>query len=246
MILTAPSKVITGGINLIYYSEPGIKMSFLENLFLEFNNKNTLVVDFDTQFTNLEHSNYRRPEFVKFGKVEIFLPYEIAFEKVLDKISDYDKYDSVLVMDSLNGLIDYFGSYNYYGYVEDIRKTSHQNRNAEKESHLETNKNAGHKGLCLLKILLQNHFLKKVPIVVTSYISQRGIDKLIADLLTLEGDLDADRNHFRRFSNSISFLADPQFDASIFVTILKKKSISMAESSSHLDVYPHSIKLNDI
>jgi hypothetical protein len=219
-------------------------MSFLGNLILEFCEKNILVVDFDTQFTNMRGSIYRGSKLMKLEETEVFLPYEIAFEKVVDKFMDYDEPDCVLVIDSLNGLIDYFGSYEY-GYDDGIN--SYQKRASKKETNMENTKNAGYKGLCLLKILLQSHCMHNVPIVLTSYISQRGLDKLIADLLVLEEGLMTDRNHFRRFSNSISCLGSHQFNSNFFVTILKKKQSSMTlSSSSHRKVYPHSIIIKDI
>ena len=47
--------------------------------------------------------------------IEIFLPYHITHSALVDKFIEYDKCNSLIVIDSLNGLLDYF---NFYGINE--------------------------------------------------------------------------------------------------------------------------------
>ncbi len=233
--------MIDPGINLVYYTEPKIKLLYLDNLVRKLNYENTLLVDFDTNLTNLKRNTIVGSEYSMFERTEVSLPYEITFQTLLDKITRYCDLNSLIVIDSLNGLIDYFGiPFHRIEYVED--KTKLEKNMLNNHDQL-TNKHGGYKGFSLLKILFQNQFLNEMPIVLTSYISKRSLDNLIMEIVTWDYDGKGnDRNHFRRISNSVVCLGQITNDPGLGVTLIKgykKKTDPM----SPMEFFPQSTKI---
>ena len=234
---------------MVYYSEPNVKLLFLDNLVTELDHKNNLIIDFDTQLTHLKRSKLSGSEFEVFKRTDIFLPYEITFQTILDKITNYYKRDTLIVIDSLNGLIDYFGSY-FYSRYNNNSKTKHSGKVTHSDSqHSDSqlgssNQNAGYKAFSFLNILFRNQILKEMPIVITSYISQRSLDKLIVGSEKRDYDENVNRNHFRRFSNTVFCLGYLDSHCTLTVTVIKKRSRNVSISEWDKDFRPCSMKFN--
>jgi hypothetical protein len=229
----------------VYYSEPNTKLTFLDNLVTGLDLKNNLIIDFDTQLTNLKRNKSLGLEFELFTKSEIFLPYEITLQAILDKVTNYFTRDSLLiVIDSLNGLIDYFGTY-FYEKFDKNTKAEYSKKLVHSDSQLGfSNQNAGYIGFSFLNILFRNQFVSEIPIVITSYISQRSLDKLILELEKGDHDKIVDRNHFRRFSNTVSCLGYLNSHNTLIATVIKKKEDIPGASTSDTAFRPRSIKIS--
>jgi hypothetical protein len=229
---------------LVYYSEPNTKLVYLDNLVTETDYNNNLIIDFDTQLTNLKRNKSLGLDYALFQKTDIFLPYEITLQTILNKITGYFRPNSLIVIDSLNGLIDYFGTY-FYTNCNNSGKDKFSMKVPQLNSHHVGNKNAGYTGFSFLNILFQNKFVKEeIPIVITSYISQRSLDKLIMQMAKLDCGKVDDRNHFRRFSNTVSCLGYLKCHPTLIVTILKKVSNNIGLSTSYSDFHPCSVKIS--
>ncbi|HEU5121045.1 MAG TPA: hypothetical protein VFT71_08655 [Candidatus Nitrosocosmicus sp.] len=205
--------------------------------------KNNLIIDFDTQLTNLKRNKSFGLKFALFEKADIFLPYEITFQMILNKITDYFRPNSMIVIDSLNGLIDYFGTY-FYNNSNNNLKDKFTKQVSQLNSQFGSNKNAGYTGFSFLNILFRNTLVKEIPIVITSYISQRSLDKLTIELAKVDYKEIEDRNHFRRFSNTVSCLGYYKCHPTLVVTILKKVSNNTGSSAPYTDFHPCSIKIS--
>ena len=75
-------------------------------------------MDFDTQLTSLMNNHLLFSNCDPHPNLEIFLPYQITHSTLVDKFIEYDKCNSLIVIDSLNGLLDYF---NFYGINENFQ-----------------------------------------------------------------------------------------------------------------------------
>jgi hypothetical protein len=217
---------------------------YLDNLVKETDYNNNLIIDFDTQLTNLKRNKSFGLDYALFEKTDIFLPYELTLQTILNKITGYFKPNSLIVIDSLNGLIDYFGTYFYTNYNNNAKDMSPM-KVSRLNSEFGSNKYAGYTGLSFLNVLFQNKLVKEeIPIVITSYISQRSLDKLIMEMAKMDyGEID-DRNHFRRFSDTVSYLGYLKFHTTLIVTILKKVSNNIGLSASYTDFHPYTVKIS--
>ena len=203
---------------------------------------NTLMIDFDTQLTNLKRNNFVTLEYPMLNKTDTVLPYELTFPTLLDRITNHCCLNSLLVIDSLNGLIDYFGIPFYPSDNDKIKDKI--GKNMSKTDNLIGNiKHAGYRGFSLLNIIFQNHLLKEIPIIITSYISKRGLDNLIAELAARDDKLIRDKNHFRRISNSVFGLGFTTNDHMLIATLIKKETKKIYEPSKYLDYFPQSIRI---
>lgn len=225
----------------MYYYDINAKISLIDKLITEFRDWNILAMDFDTQLTSLVNNQFILSDSDSRPNLEIFLPYQITHSTMVDKFIEYDKCNSLIVIDSLNGLLDYF---NFYGsnesssnhkYVEKYKGAASLNRI--------TGKHAGYKSLNLLKILFQFHADKEIPVVITSYQSQSSIDRLIFETISEESYPHQENNHFRRISNLVSLLEYFQDKDDLFITILKKKTGSASKFLSRFPDYPQTRKI---
>ena len=96
----------------MYYYDINAKITLIEKLITEFRGWNILIMDFDTQMTSLMNNQVLCSDLDTRPNLEIFLPYQITHSMMVDKFIEYDKCNSLIVIDSLNGLLDYF---NFYG-----------------------------------------------------------------------------------------------------------------------------------
>ena len=88
----------------MYYYDINAKISLIEKLITEFRDWNILVMDFDTQLTSLVNNQFILSGCDAQPNVEIFLPYQITHSTLVDKFIEYNKCNSLIVIDSLNGL----------------------------------------------------------------------------------------------------------------------------------------------
>lgn len=226
----------------MYYTEPKTKLIYLDRLIRELSYENTLVIDFDTNFTNLKGNTIVASEYAMLKKSEISMPYDTTFQTLLDKISSHCDGGSLIVIDSLNGLIDYFGiPFYHFGNAE--TKTTHNKKALRMPAQLANDNHAGYKGFSLLKILFQNQFLNEMTVVLTSYISKRSLDNLIMDLVAFDDGKVNARNHFRRISNSVYCLGYIANNTGLGVTVIKE-SKKVTDQMSYPEFFPQSIKIN--
>ena len=225
----------------MYYYDINAKISVIEKLIAEYRDWNILVMDFDTQLTSLINNQFIFSDRDPQPNLEIFLPYQITHSILVDKFVEYNKCNSLIVIDSLNGLLDYFnfGGNNEvtsnHKYVEKSKGFTSLNRT--------TGKHAGYKSLNLLKILFQFHADKEIPVVITSYQSQSSIDRLIFETISEESYPYQENNHFRRISNLVSLLEYFQDKDDLFVTILKKKTGSASKILPRFPDFPQTRKI---
>ena len=197
-------------------------------------------MDFDTQMSSLKNNQLLYPDCDPHPNLEIFLPYQITHNAMVDKLIEYDKCNSLIVIDSLNGLLDYFNFYKYEisGYDHDVeghKRVANLNRT--------TAKHAGYKSLNLIKILFGCHTKKEIPIVMTSYQSQSSIDRLISETITEDAIPYQEINHFRRISNLVSLLEYFQDKDDLFITVLKKTPGPAYKNLSGFPNFPHTRKI---
>jgi len=225
----------------MYYYDVNAKITLIEKLITEFRGRNILMMDFDTQLSSLMNNQVLCSNCDPHTNLEIFLPYRITHSAMVDKFIEYDKCNSLIVIDSLNGLLDYF---NFYGNnevssndkdVENFKRDAKLNRTA--------GKHAGYKSLNLLKILFQCHANKEIPVVVTTYQSQSSIDRLMFEMISEEAFPYQENNHFRRISNVVSLLEYFQDKDDLFMTILKNTIGPSNTTMSGFPNFPHTRKI---
>jgi hypothetical protein len=168
------------------------------------------------------------------NNIKIILPTVNNVESVFTEIISSISNNSILILDSLNGLIDCLNLLN-------ISKLNDRNKNSiSTSSTLEVNKLsskysfASYQSFNILFFLLKKIESNRIPIVVTKYQSIEKSHNMILELLTTR---DFETNHFIRISNMVLFLEFDKKDCKTEFTILKK--------NNH-DVFPlSSLSIND-
>ena len=225
----------------MYYYDINAKITLIEKLITEFKGWNILIMDFDTQLSSLMNNQVLCSNCDPCPNLEIFLPYQITHSAMVDKFIEYDKCNSLIVIDSLNGLLDYFNFYgnneitNYDKNVEDFKRPPRLKRTARKH--------AGYKSLNLIKILFECHTNKEIPVIITSYQSQSSIDRLMFETISEDVFPYQENNHFRRISNLVSLLEYFQEKDDLFITILKKSLGSSYKNLPSFPSFPHTRKI---
>jgi len=123
---------------------------------------------------------------------------------MVDKFLEYNRCNSLIVIDSLNGLLDYFNFYR-----NEISNYEKKNVDGFKSIDLLNatySKHAGYKTLNLIKILFEAFTKKQIPVIITSYHSQSIIDRLLFETITDDALPYQENNHFRRISNLVTLL----------------------------------------
>ena len=224
----------------MYYYDVNAKITLIEKLITEFRGWKILVMDFDTQLSSLMNNQVLCPNCDPHPNLEIFLPYQITHSVMVDKFIEYDKCNSLIVIDSLNGLLDYFN-------LDGNNEISNNDKYVANFKHTRLNrvnaKHAGYKSLNLLKILFQCHANKEIPVIVTSYQSQSSIDRLMFETISDESIPYQENNHFRRISNVVSLLEYFQDKDDLFMTILKKTTGPYNTTLSGFPNFPHTRKI---
>ncbi len=153
---------------------------------------------------------------------------ELIFKEAINSLSN----NSILILDSLNGLIDCLNMLNFL-------KLKNKNKTSDKKSS--KYKFAGYQSLNILFLLLKKIENKDIPIVVTAYHSVEKSKKMISELLS---NKDFKTNHFIRISNLVIFLEFNEIDYKTGFTILKKNYQPIPSSFEygklHKVFYPYS------
>jgi hypothetical protein len=223
---------------LIYYYDINAKITLFEKLIAELKGWNILVMDFDTQWTSLMNNQLLCSNYDPHPNLEIFLPYRITHSAIVDKLIEYKKCNSLVIIDSLNGLLDYF---NFYGIYElsnsDKNLVGGFNRTAGKHPH------PGYRSFNMIKILFQCCASKQIPVIITSYQSQSSIDLLMFETISDVAFPYQENNHFRRISNLVSLLEYFQDKDDLFMTILKRTPSPAYIALTGFPNFPHTLKI---
>ncbi|MDN5866595.1 MAG: hypothetical protein L0H55_04255 [Candidatus Nitrosocosmicus sp.] len=202
------------------------------------------MVDFDTQWTSLMNNQLLCSHCDAHPNLEILLPYQITHSAMVDKLIEYENCNSLIVIDSLNGLLDYFNFYGINGFSNNDKKvvggfdrTDRWNFTSGKDPH------AGYRSLNLIKILFQGHANKQIPVIITFYQSQSSIDRLMFETISKVAFPYQENNHFRRISNLVSLLEYFQDKDDLFMTILKKIPSPVCKTLSGFSNFPHTRKI---
>lgn len=146
---------------------------------------------------------------------------ELIFTEIISSISD----NSLLILDSLNGLIDCLNLLNI-SKLKDTDKNSSSlaiNKISSKYSY------AAYQSFNILFLLLKKIESNRIPIVVTKYQSLEKSQNMILELLNTR---DFETNHFIRISDLVLFLEFDQRDCKTEFTVIKKNDHDVSSLSS--------------
>jgi hypothetical protein len=230
------------GINLAYFSNINAKINFLSSILMNFKHKNIFFIDFDTIFSSYINTNALKYNMNNFPDIKIILPQienlDFIFKDVINSLSC----NSVLILDSLNGLIDSLNMYNIFKKKETYKHNNKLNSWDKTSSRL---KFTGYQSLNILFLLVKKLENKRIPIVVTAYQSIEKSKKMIDEMISNKG---LETNHYIRISNLVIFLEFIEKDFKTGFTIIKKNyhaSLSNADlfstfGKSAKDFHPYS------
>jgi hypothetical protein len=194
---------------------------------LNFKQKKIIFIDFDTIFSAYLQNRILKYDKGNFSDLKLILPrietIRMIFKDVIDSLSC----NSILIIDSLNGLIDSLNMLN-------LLKIKNKEIKDKKKLRY---KSAGYQSLNILFLLLKKIEHNKIPIVVTAYLPLKKSNKLFSELLSSTG---LETNHFSRISNSVLFLEFDDKDYKTVVTILKNNQPSSSAKSKQV-FHPYSI-----
>ena len=164
---------------------------------MNFKHKNIFFIDFDTLFSSYINTNALKYNLSDFPDIKIILPQienlDFIFKDVINSLSC----NSVLILDSLNGLIDSLIMYNLLKKKDKYKNNNKLDTWDKSSSRL---KFTGYQSLNILFLLVKKLENKRIPIIVTVYQSTEKSKKMIYELLSNEG---LETNHFIRMSNSV-------------------------------------------
>jgi hypothetical protein len=231
---------ITDGINLVYFSDLTAKTVFIEKVVNDLRGKKILILDFDTQFSALKANGCLSPTFYESNGPEIFLPDLALHLEIVDKIQEALRLNVTIILDSLNGLMDYFNSTLIWN-KKKLSMVETFNTNKNTSEGRASNNSIGHLALFILKILFTSPLINGMSIILTSYLSHRSVDALGIRLVNLESDSLSYETHFERLSQSIAVLRYDRERKSLYYTrILNPKNFP--DNSGTLD-HPKSFQL---
>ncbi|HEY6535454.1 MAG TPA: hypothetical protein VIY08_06605 [Candidatus Nitrosocosmicus sp.] len=186
------------------------KINFLSALITHFSNQPISFVDFDTSFSSYVQNNVLHFSLNTLSNLKTILPLtgniHIIFDNIMNSLSN----SSILILDSLNGLIDFLN-------ISNLEKSKNPNilhiKNRSKD------KSAGYHSLIILFLLLKKIENNKIPIIVTSYRPYEILKNMMDELLT---NNDYKPNHFFKISDLVLFLEFIEKDNKTGLTLLKK------------------------
>lgn len=199
------------------------KINFLSFLLLNCKQRKILFIDFDTTFSSYFQNTvtlaYDKSDFSDF---RIVLPGIKNMDLFIKDMVNSLTCNSILILDSLNGLIDSLNLLNLYK-----MKNKKQNEGTKASKQ----KSGGYQSLNILSILLKKTENKKIPIVITIYQSFERSRKMVNELLLNNDDLEPN-NHFLRISSNVLFLEFDEGKDRTGLTLLKKNSPVYYSSTS--------------
>ncbi len=192
------------------------KINFLSFLLLNYKQKKILFVDFDTTFSSYLQNTvtlaYDKSEFSDF---RIVLPDIKNMDYLIKDVVDSLSCDSLLILDSLNGLIDSLNMLNLYK-MKNKKKLKPGTKASRQRS-------GGYQSLNILSLLLKKTENKRIPIVITIYQPSERSKKMVNELLFNNDDLETN-NHFWRISSNVLFLEFDECENRMELTVVKKNS----------------------
>ena len=213
----------------MYFSDITGKINFLSALITHFKNRPVSFVDFDTIFSSYIQTNVLHFSLDSLSNLNIFLPVaeniHIIFNNIINSLSN----NSILILDSLNGLIDYINMFNLKTFKNsDIFHIKNRSRY----------KSAGYHSLVILFLLLKKIENNQIPIFITSYRPYDILKNMMNELLTND---EYSPNHFFKMSDLVLFLDFIKKDNKTGLTILKKNIDEINTTNQKNDVfYPYS------
>ncbi len=194
-------------------------------------------IDFDTVFSSYLQTKTLKFDSSDFSDFTIILPRIENIAKAFKESMSSITCNSMIIIDSLNGLMDSLNMLNLLKIKKNNAKTKGEGDDKKASNH----KSAGHQSLNILFLLLKKMERSKIPIVVTVYQPIEKSKKMIHELLSNKED-EAQTNHFVRISNSILFLEYNEEDLKTGFTIIKNDDGSSSPSEKSVRTfYPYSI-----
>ena len=203
--------------------------------------KHISFMDFDTVFSSYLQTNTLKFDNSDFSDLTIILPQIGTIAKAFKELLGTISCDSIIIIDSLNGLMDSLNMLSSKSKSNAKAKEGDDNRASKHRS-------AGHQSLNILFLLLKKIESCEVPIVVTVYQPIEKSKKMIQELLSIkeegeeeEEEKEAQTNHFVRISNSILFLEFIEEDLKTGFTVIKNNGSPSPPSGKNVKTfYPYS------
>jgi len=197
-------------------------------LLLSCKEKKILFVDFDTQFSSyFQDNNILKYDKSEFPNLKVVLPNIKNIEFTIKEMVNSLTCDSILIIDSLNGLIDSLNMFNLYKL---------RNNKTTADTTTPRPKSGGYQSLNILSLLLKKIENKKIPIVITLYQPLERSKKMVNELLGEINDLEKN-NHILRISSTAIFLEFNEGICRTGLTIMKNKP-RIISPSSHPSSHP--------
>lgn len=191
------------------------KINFLSFLLLNCKQKKILFIDFDTTFSSYFQNtvilSYDKSDFSDF---RIVLPGIKNMGFIIKNVVDSLSCNSILILDSLNGLVDSLNMLNLYKI---------KNKKLTEGTKASRQKSGRHQSLNILSLLLKKTENKKIPIFITMYQSFERSKKMVHEILLNNDDLETN-NHFLRISSNVLFLEFDERENRTGLTLIKKSS----------------------
>ncbi len=238
--------LISSGINLAYFNNINGKVNFLSSLLLNSKEKQIFFLDFDTLFSSYLQTKTLKFDSGDFSDLTIVLPRIENIAKVFKGLLSAISCDSIIIIDSLNGLMDSLNMLNLFKMKKNSKAKKGEGVGGEGvgEDNRRTSKHrsAGHQSLNILFLLLKKIEGCKIPIVVTVYQPIERSKKMIQEFLSDKED-EARTNHFARISSSILFVEFIEEQSKTGFTIIKSGGCSSSSPSCKnvKPFYPYSI-----
>jgi hypothetical protein len=205
---------------LAYFNNINGKINFLSSLLLNSKEKQISFVDFDTVFSSYLHTKTLIFDSSDFSDFTIILPRVEKIAKAFKEILSTISCNSIVIIDSLNGLMDSLNMLNL-SKIKNNAKANEEGEGKKAPKH----KSAGHQSLNILFLLLKKIERSNTPIVVTVYQPIEISKKMIHELLSNKED-EEQANHFVRISSSILFLEFIEEHLKTGLTIIKNDGSS--------------------
>ncbi len=205
------------------------KINFLSFLLQNCKQKKILFIDFDTIFSSYFQNTvtlaYDKSDFSDF---RIVLPGIKNMDFFIKDMVDSLSCNSILILDSLNGLIDSLNMLNLY---------KMKNKKLTEGAKDSRQKSGGYQSLNILSLLLKKTENKKIPIVITLYQPLERSKKMVNELLLINDDSETN-NHFLRISSNVLFLDFDEREDRMGLTLIKKNSpVSYSSTSTSSTTY---------
>lgn len=243
----------------MYFSDINGKINYLTFYISQSKGKKIIFLDFDTTISSLVQSNLLMLSKNQIINLDLIIPNEKEILKIIDKVFDLLQCNCVLIIDSINGLIDCLN----FSTKLIIRPESPRNNNT-KVKNINNNitninmnnkdsknlKNATKLGfyqaLNLLHLLQIKAEYKKIPILVTFYQSNTKIEYLKQNLFKSEDAIY--KNHYINIAKSIILVDHINSNNNndiTGITIYKITENNKNKCSSGQKFFPLSIYLSD-